>query len=41
MKEKYYEPFLSKTGMPAKPVGMAQGSFMIQKQYGYSDGELL
>lgn len=39
--EKYAELFLSDTGMPAKPLRTALGSLMIQKQYGYSDRELL
>ena len=38
---KYAELFPSKTGMPAKPLRMALGSLMIQKQYGYSDRELV
>ena len=38
---KYANLFPSKTGMPAKPLRMALGSLMIQKQYGYSDRELL
>ena len=39
--EKYAELFPSKTGMPAKPLRMALGSLLIQKQYGYSDEELV
>ena len=39
--EKYAGLFPSTTGMPAKPLRMALGSLMIQKQYGYSDRELL
>lgn len=38
---KYAKLFPSKTGMPAKPLRMALGSLMIQKQYGYSDRELV
>lgn len=41
IEEKYAGLFPSKTGMPAKPLRMALGSLMIQKQYGYSDRELL
>ncbi len=38
---KYAELFPSETGMPAKPLRMALGSLLIQKQYGYSDEELV
>ena len=41
IEEKYAKLFPSKTGMPAKPLRMALGSLMIQKQYGYSDRELI
>ena len=41
IEEKYAGLFPSKTGMPAKPLRMALGSLMIQKQYGYSDRELI
>lgn len=41
IKEKYAELFPSKTAMPAKPLRMALGSLLIQKQYGYSDEELV
>lgn len=41
IEEKYAELFPSETGMPAKPLRMALGSLMIQKQYGYSDRELV
>ena len=41
IEEKYAELFPSDTGMPAKPLQMALGSLMIQKQYGYSDRELV
>ncbi len=37
----YAKLFPSKTGMPAKPLRMALGSLLIQKQYGYSDEELV
>jgi len=33
--------FPSHTGMPAKPLRVALGSLIIQKQYGYSDRELV
>ena len=35
IEEKYAELFPSKTGMPAKPLRMARGSLLIQKQYRY------
>ena len=38
---KYAKLFPSKTGMPAKPLRMALGSLLIQKQYGFSDEELV
>ncbi len=38
---KYAKLFPSKTGMPAKPLRMALGSLMIQKQLGFSDRELV
>ena len=38
---KYAELFPSKTGMPAKPLQVALGSLIIQKQYDYSDRELV
>ena len=41
IEEKYAALFPSKTGMPAKPLRMALGSLLIQKQYGYSDRELV
>ena len=37
----YSQLFPSKTGMPAKPLRMALGSLLIQKQYGFSDEELV
>ena len=36
----YAKLFPSKTGMPAKPLRMALGPLLIQKQYRYSDEEL-
>ena len=41
IEEKYAELFPSKTGMAAKPLRMALGSLLIQKQYGYSNEELV
>ena len=41
IEEKYAELFPSNTGMPAKPLRMVLGSLLIQKQYGYSDEELV
>ena len=41
IEEKYAELFPSKTGMPAKPLQTALGSLIIQKQYDYSDRELV
>ncbi|MCH5253155.1 MAG: transposase, partial [Lachnospiraceae bacterium] len=41
IEEKYAELFPSDIGMPAKPLRTALGSLMIQKQYGYSDRELV
>ena len=41
IEEKYAQLFSSKTGMPAKPLRMALGSLLIQKQYDYSDRELV
>jgi len=41
IEEKYSSLFPSKTGMPAKPLQMALGSLLIQKQYDYSDRELV
>lgn len=41
IEEKYAKLFPSDTGMPAKPLRMALGSLLIQKQYGYSDEELV
>lgn len=41
IEERYAELFPSHTGMPAKPLRMALGSLLIQKQYNYSDRELV
>lgn len=41
IEDRYADLFPSKTGMPAKPLRMALGSLIIQKQYGYSDRELV
>ena len=41
IEDRYAELFPSNTGMPAKPLRMALGSLLIQKQYDYSDRELL
>lgn len=41
IEEKYAQLFPSKTGMPAKPLRMALGSLLIQKQLGFSDRELV
>ena len=38
---KYAKLFPGKKGMPAKPLRTALGSLIIQKQYGYSDRELV
>ena len=41
IEDRYANLFPSKTGMPAKPLRMALGSLIIQKQYDYSDRELV
>jgi len=41
IEEKYAALFPSKTGMPAKPLRMALGSLLIQKQLGFTDRELV
>lgn len=41
IEEQYASLFPSETGMPAKPLQTALGSLLIQKQYGYSDRELV
>lgn len=41
IEETYVQLFSSNTGMPAKPLRTALGSLLIQKQYDYSDRELV
>ena len=41
IEEEYAKLFPSHTGMPAKPLRMALGSLLIQKQYRYPDEELV
>ncbi len=41
IEERYSELFPSEKGNPAKPLRLALGSLLIQKQYGYSDRELV
>ncbi len=41
IEERYATLFPSNTGMPAKPLQVALGSLIIQKQYDYSDRELV
>lgn len=41
IEEQYAKLFPSMTGMPAKPLRVALGSLIIQKQYDYSDRELV
>lgn len=41
IEEKYAALFPGKKGMPAKPLRTALGSLIIQKQYEYSDRELV
>lgn len=41
IEEQYASLFPSETGMHAKPLQTALGSLLIQKQYGYSDRELV
>ena len=41
IEKEYAKLFPSRTGMPAKPLRMALGSLLIQKQYHYSDEELV
>lgn len=41
IEERYAGLFPSTTGMPAKPLQTALGALIIQKQYGYSDRELV
>ena len=41
IEDRYAQLFPSDTGVPAKPLRMALGSLLIQKQYSYSDRELV
>ena len=41
IEERYAKLFPSHTGVPAKPLRMAVGSLLIQKQLGFSDRELV
>lgn len=41
IEKEYAKLFPSRTGMPAKPLRMALGSLLIQKQYRYPDEELV
>ena len=41
IEDRYAELFPSGKGNPAKPLRLALGSLLIQKQYGYSDRELV
>ena len=41
IEERYATLFPSNTGMPAKPLQVALGSLIIQKQYDYSDREFV
>ena len=41
IEDRYADLFPSDTGHPAKPLRMALGSLIIQKQYNYSDRELV
>ena len=41
IEDRYAELFPSKVGVPAKPLRTALGSLLIQKEYGYSDRELV
>ena len=41
IEDRYADLFQSKVGMPAKPLQTALGSLLIQKEYGYSDRELV
>ena len=41
IEERYADLFPSTTGNPAKPLRLALGSLLIQKQYDYSDRELV
>ena len=39
IEKEYAKLFPSRTGMPAKPLRMALGSLLIQKQYHFPDGK--
>lgn len=41
IEDRYASLFPSEVGMPAKPLQMALGSLLIQKEYNYSDRELV
>ena len=41
IEDRYAELFPSEVGVPAKPLQTALGSLLIQKEYGYSDRELV
>ena len=41
IEDRYADLFPGNTGHPAKPLRMALGSLIIQKQYNYSDRELV
>ena len=41
IEDEYAKLFSDEIGAPAKPVHVALGSLLIQKQYGYSDRELV
>ena len=41
IEERYAKLFPSNTGVPAKPLRMALGSLLIQRQLGFSDRELV
>ena len=41
IEDRYAGLFPSEVGMPAKPLQTALGSLLIQKEYGYSDRELV
>ena len=41
IEDRYAELFPGNTGMPAKPLRLALGSLIIQKQYDYADRELV
>ena len=41
IEDRYAGLFSSEVGMPAKPLQTALGSLLIQKEYGYSDRELV